>query len=143
MKSISEKLAAIAKADDEFKTWSFVYENWYDADTVTDRVGLPAIICILPASGEVEERNGRSYTTENLILAFVDKVEHRADGHDNEVVKNNMLAAARRYFRLVNNSGYFTPLPQRMPFNVVYQQLSSIVTGVTFEIGLQEVQCSE
>lgn len=123
----------------ELPGFSYVFENWYDADTAVDRMALPAIICVLPVSGTLELRNGRSRDSENLQIAFVDKVPRNANGEDNAAVYNNMKDAAVRFLRGVQKSGYFAPLPDSISYRVICERLSSIVTGVCLELELEEL----
>ena len=123
----------------ELPGFSYVFENWYDADTAVDRMVLPAVICVLPVSGTLELRNGRSRDSENLQIAFVDKVPRNANGEDNAATYNNMKDVAVRFLRGVQKSGYFAPLPNSISYRVICERLSSIVTGVCLELELEEL----
>lgn len=123
----------------ELPEFSYVFENWYDADTAVDRMALPAVVCVLPVSGTLELRNGRSRDSESLQIAFVDKVPRNANGEDNAATYNNMKDAAVRFLRGVRKSGYFAPLPESITYRVICERLSSIVTGVCLELELEEL----
>ena len=135
--SIEEKIKRVAESP-AFSGYSYVFENWYDASTAVSRVSLPAIITILPASGNVLFRNGRTYDTENIAIAFVDKVPRNANGEDNAAAYNRMKAVGLDFIRALNASGYFEPLAEQQPYQVICEQLSDIVTGVFFSLQLQE-----
>ena len=49
-------------------------EDWDTADTKLEKLNYPAIVCIIPASGTTEIRNGRVYDTVNVALAYLDTV---------------------------------------------------------------------
>lgn len=136
--SISDKLRALVKADDRLGRFSFVFDNWYNASTVIDRVPLPAIICVLPFSGSIHRRNGRTANSEDMAIAFVDKVPHDATGDDEARTYNRMREAAERFCKLIDSSRDFAPLPDTIPYQVIYEQLSSIVSGVVLNVNLQE-----
>lgn len=134
--SIKEKVKQIC--DSEFPNWSYVYEDWYGADAVVERVPLPAIIAIMPTTGAVEERNGRIYDREELALAFVDKVPKGANGEDNAIVYERMKKAAAMWVKSANASGYFEPISGEVKFEVIYEELTSVVTGVFVELSLKD-----
>lgn len=138
MKSIEEKIKEIAKQP-AFAGYGYIFENWYDASTAVSRVPLPAIITILPVNGSVTFRNGRTYDTENIAIAFVDKVPRNANGEDNERAYNRMKAVGVEFIKALNASGYFAPLEEQQPYQVICEQMSDVVTGVFFTLKLQEV----
>lgn len=136
MKSIEEKIEQIAK--ESLSDYSYIFADWYEASMQVSKASLPAIISILPVSGSIEFRNGRTYDTENVAIAFVDKVTKDADGSDNAEVYNRMKQAAVTFIKALNNSGYFDPIDGSQPYQVICEQLSDIVTGVMVELQLKE-----
>lgn len=136
--TIEEKIEQIAT--DKFSGYSFVLENWYDADAAVERLALPAIICLLPVSGNVVYRNGRNYDTVNISLAFINTVPRNANGKDNDTAFNEMKDAGRRFITELNACGYFEPIEGQVNYYTIYEQLSSIVTGVYFELTLTAKQ---
>lgn len=127
-------------ADEHFSEFTYVFEDWYTADKVLDKVALPAIIFILPVSGVFQYgEHGRIKDAENCIIAFVDKVDKEADGRDNEITYNAMKAAARRFINAINASGYFDYIQGDVTYNVIYEQMSSIVTGIALNLRLKEL----
>lgn len=135
--SIDGKIKEVCAS--ELPEFSYVFENWYDADTALDRMALPAVICVLPVSGTMEIHNGRSRDAENLSIAFVDKVPRNANGEDNGATYNRMKAAAARFLRAIEGSGFFAPVG-RVSYRVICEQLSTIVTGVCLELQLEELR---
>lgn len=135
--NIDLKLKQIA--DEQFGGFSYVFENWYDAGTAIDQLPLPAIICVLPIDGNIRERNGRTYDAENIVIAFVDKIVRDADGSENSEVYNRMKFEGWRFLQACNKSGYFEPIGvEQVHYSVIYEQLSTIVTGVAFDLQLTE-----
>jgi hypothetical protein len=136
--TIEDKVREIAS--EQFSEFSYVFEDWYTADKVVDKTALPAIIFILPVSGILQYgQHGRIKDAENCAIAFVDKVDKEADGRDNETVYNAMKTAARAFVNALNASGFFNPIEGDVAYNVIYEQLSSIVTGVVLQLQLKEL----
>ena len=136
--TIDDKVREIAS--EQFSEFSYVFEDWYTADKVVEKTALPAIIFILPVSGILQYgQHGRIKDAENCAIAFVDKVDKEADGRDNETVYNAMKTAARAFINALNASGFFNPIDGDVAYNVIYEQLSSIVTGVVLQLQLKEL----
>ena len=136
--TIEDKVREIAS--EQFSEFSYVFEDWYTADKVVEKTALPAIIFILPVSGILQYgQHGRIRDAENCAIAFVDKVDKEADGRDNETVYNAMKTAARAFINALNASGFFNPIEGDVAYNVMYEQLSSIVTGVVLQLQLKEL----
>lgn len=136
--TIEDKVREIAS--EQFSEFSYVFEDWYTADKVVEKTALPAIIFILPVSGILQYgQHGRIKDAENCAIAFVDKVDKEADGRDNETVYNAMKTTAREFINALNASGFFNPIEGDVAYNVIYEQLSSIVTGVVLQLQLKEL----
>ena len=136
--TIEDKVREIAS--EQFSEFSYVFEDWYTADKVVEKMALPAIIFILPVSGVLQYgQHGRIKDAENCAIAFVDKVDKEADGRDNETVYNAMKTTAEAFINAINASGFFKPIDGEVPYNVIYEQLSSIVTGVVLQLQLKEL----
>lgn len=136
--TIEDKIRDIA--GEQFSEFTYVFEDWYTADKVIDKVALPAIIFILPVSGVLQYgEHGRIKDAENCIIAFVDKVDKEADGRDNEITYNAMKEAARRFINAINASGFFDYIQGDVAYNVIYEQMSSIVTGIALNLRLKEL----
>ena len=136
--SIEDKIRQIA--EEQFAGFSYVFEDWYDADARLDTLPLPAIICIMPVSGSTLFRNGRAYDTENIALAFVDKVARDANGEDNKRTYVPMKEAGMSFIQAINESGWFVPLEGEQYYDVIYEQLSSIVSGVMYNLTLKSTE---
>mgnify|MGYP006050192175 CR=1 FL=1 len=132
-----EKLREVAK--NEFPEWTYIFDDWYVADRDVSKHGLPAIIALLPFSGQIRMRNGQTRLSQNCSIAFVDRVRKEAKGEEKSEVYNRMLTAAIDFIVALNRSGYFTAL-EVTNFTVLYDQLSTIVTGVYIDITLEELQ---
>ena len=141
MKSIEEKVKEICA--EQFPDFSYVFESWYEADKVISRLkSLPAIICVLPVSGTLEEHinTGRMKDAENTAIAFVDKVRRDANGFDNYTAYNSMKKSAKKFIKAVNKDQYFKPLSGRQSYEVIYEQYSTIVTGIYLDLNLEQAE---
>ena len=138
--SIEEKVRAVCA--DALPEFTYIFADWFDASRIVSKSPLPAVVNILPVSGTMEVRNGRRHDVENGAVAFVNKVPKDATGEDNAKAYNRMKDAAFVFLRAINNSGYFEPVSEAAGFDVIYEQLTSIVTGVMLDIQLRELpQC--
>lgn len=133
--SIEEKIRETAN---QFPEFSYIFEDWYSASTALSRVALPAIIAILPVNGNIKFRNGRTYDTENIAIAFVDKVPRDANAGDNSTVYNRMKIAGVEFIKALNKSGYFEPIGEEVRYEVICEKFADIVTGVFFDLQLKE-----
>lgn len=136
--NIDDKLMEIAKSD-KFKDFTYIYANWYDADELLNRTKLPAIIHLLPVSGDIQRHNGRISDRESCAIAFVDKVPHDANGDDEKDVFVRMKQKATEFLDAIDKSGYFEPVGEYVHYDVIYEMLSDIVTGVMISPDIKEI----
>ena len=81
--------------------------------------------------------NGRIYDREYVSVAFIDKVTRDASGDDQRAVFERMKDAAMAFIRACNNSGYFQGV-YSWSYDVIYNQLASIVTGVMLTLEVED-----
>lgn len=134
--SIDEKIQEIANS--ALPEWTYVFDNWYDASKTASKVKLPVIVELLPWGGSLYFRNGMARNAQSCSIAFLDKVTKDANGSDQSEVYNRMMLAAEEFVRSVNDSGYFEVV-ESVQYNIIYDQLSTIVTGVWLDITLTEL----
>ena len=123
-------------AEEHFPRYSYVFDDWYDIDQAVDRTPLPCIAHVLPIGGTMTLRNGRLYDRESVTVAFLDKVTRDANGDDQRIVFERMKDVAIDFVRRMNESGYFSSV-QTWAYNVIYNPLSSIVTGVMLTLDVE------
>lgn len=136
MATTRERIKEIAQG--AFPDWTYLFEDWNDADTKLERLEYPAIVCIVPASGMTEIRNGRVYDTVNVAVAFIDKAPRGAEGEDNGEVIDRMKMAGARFIRAVNQSGAFEPLEGQQYYETIIERLATIVSGVMYSLQLTQ-----
>lgn len=135
-RSIENKIREIAET--KFCRFSYIFEDWNGASEVVDKVSLPAIICLLPVGGYLNFTHGRVKDSEDLLIAFVDKVTRDANGDDNEEVYTRMKQAAAQFINEMNNSGYFDPIDGRIKYQTILESASAYFTGVSIELNVKE-----
>lgn len=135
--TIDEAIKKIATEDEQFSQFTYIFDDWWDVDQAVSRAKLPAIAHILPIGGSMTMRNGRVYDRENVSVAFVDKVARDASGEDQRVVFERMKDAAKAFVRTANASGYFQSVVA-WNYDVIYNQLASIVTGVMLTLEIED-----
>lgn len=136
MKTIEKIIKGVAT--EKFGDFSYVFDDWETADEKLDRLSYPAILCVLPASGMIEVRNGRVYDTENIALAFLDIAPRDADGEENEEVYTRMKVAGARFINELIKSRKFEGLDGRQQYQTIVERLSSIVSGVMYSLTLTQ-----
>ena len=123
-------------AEEQFPGFSYLFDDLNNIDQAIGRLPLPAIGHVLPISGTMELRNGRVYDTENVWIMFIDKVTRDANGDDQREVFERMKDVAIEFVRRCNESGYFEPITV-WSYGVNYNQMASIVTGVTLGLNIK------
>lgn len=135
--TIDEAIKKIATEDEQFSQYTYIFDDWWDIDQSVSRAALPAIAHILPIGGVMRLHNGRIYDREYVSVAFIDKVTRDASGDDQRVVFERMKDAAMAFIRACNNSGYFQGV-YSWSYDVIYNQLASIVTGVMLTLEVED-----
>lgn len=134
--SIENRIREIAKT--HFLEYSYIFEDWNGAAEVADRVSLPAIICLLPPGGFLEISKGRVKDSENIAIAFIDKVTRDANGDDNEQVYSRMKQTAIKFIKAMNDSRYFEPIDGDVKYTTILESASSYFTGVFVELTVKD-----
>ena len=122
-----------------FPQFSYIFDDWWDVDQSVSRAKLPAIAHILPIGGvmRVHPTTGRIYDREFVSVAFIDKVARDASGEDQRKVFERMKEAAKDFIRIANKSGHFQSVVS-WNYDVIYNQLASIVTGVMLTLEIED-----
>lgn len=135
--SIEDKIREIATV--HFGEYSYIFEDWHGAAEIIDKVALPAIICILPPGGHLDFSRGMVKDSEDIAIAFVDKVVRAANGDDNEEVYSRMKKTAGRFISALNNSRYFAPIEGQVKYSTILERGSAYFTGVFVELRIKEI----
>ena len=135
--TIDEAIKKIATEDEQFSQFTYIFDDWWDVDQAVSRAKLPAIAHILPIGGNMRLNNGRIYDREFVSVAFIDKVARDASGEDQRAVFERMKDAAKAFIRACNASGNFQWVTA-WNYDVIYNQLASIVTGVMLTLEIED-----
>ena len=85
----------------------------------------------------VHPTTGRIYDREFVSVAFIDKVARDASGEDQRAVFERMKETAKEFIRIANASGRFQWVVS-WNYDVIYNQLASIVTGVMLTLEIED-----
>ena len=134
-----ETIESIIKdiAAEQFGEFSYVFENWEDADAKLEKIPDPAIVCVLPTGGSVSMRTGRVFDTEYVALAFLDLAPMGAEGEENKEIYTRMKQEGIRFLNALNKSGKIEPIEQAQ-YDTICEQLATIVTGVMFQLTIKQ-----
>jgi hypothetical protein len=119
---------------------SYEFNDWTRANVTLDFKALPVCLYILPVSGRLNFKNGFVRDNPNAMIAFLDKAELDFEGSENEVTVERMKQHAVEFISLANRSGQFKPLPENVPYSVVYDKLDVNLTGIVLSVTLEELQ---
>ena len=134
--TIEEKIQSIA--DDHFPQCGYIFDNLYRIDQRMETAAFPAIVCTLPARGDMLIRNGRVYDTEDVLIGFFNIVPQDANGEDNAAVYNDMKSLGIAFVDKMNESGLFDKV-EAWNYEVWCFRMANIVTGVFFSIRIQDI----
>lgn len=138
--SVESKLKEIVEK--EFNGVSWVFDDWKSIDRAIGRVRLPAIVCVMPVSGVFTFNRGRVKDEPNCYIVFMDKVPKDANGDDNEVVYSRMKDMAKRFVVRLNESKHFEQIDGQVPYDVISEKLSDILSGIGIALSLKEANYS-
>ena len=136
--SIEEKIREVAS--EGWPKFGFVLEDWAGVDRAVDKTDLPAIVCLLIENGELDFKNGYCRDSENVVLAFIDKVPMDADGDDNQTTFESMKGVMKEFISALMATHYFEPITEKIVYNSLYEALASNVSGVWCTITLKEAK---
>lgn len=119
---------------------NFAFEDWTTLNQVLDKTPLPAIAYILPASGEFNFTSGFIKDNQNGMLAFLDKAVIDANGNDDDCIVDKMKLLAKKFIVELNKTNHFESIGGKIQYRAIYQQCSSVVTGIAFEVTLKELK---
>ena len=122
-----------------FPQFSYIFDDWWDVDQAVSRAALPAIAHILPIGGSmrVHPRTGRIYDQDRVYIGFIAKAPRDASGEAQRAVFERMKETAKEFIRIANASGHFQSVTA-WNYDVIYNQLASIVTGVMLTLEIED-----
>lgn len=121
------------------KEVSYQFCNWAQANVSLDKVSTPTIIYVLPPSGTLTFTWREVLDRPNVQIAFVSPADFDFDGSENDGIIEAMKRLCIRFVKALNESGYFEPLEDDQPYQVLYDHLDQNVTGIVISPTLKEV----
>lgn len=135
--SVERKIASVAA---KLEGVTYLYDNWATANVRLDRLEFPAIINLLPVSGQFDISRTTLRDCPDCMIAFADKTRFDFDGVENDEVIERCKALAVRFIRELNKSGLFEWTSTDILYSVFYDKLDVNITGIVVELRLKEVQ---
>ena len=135
--SVERKIASVAA---KLEGVTYLYDNWATANVRLDRLEFPAIINLLPVSGQFDISRTTLRDCPDCMIAFADKTRFDFDGVENDEVIERCKALAVRFIRELNRSGLFEWTSTDIHYSVFYDKLDVNITSKVVELRLQEVQ---
>lgn len=135
--SVERKIASIVERLDGV---TYLFDNWATANVRLDKMPLPAVINLLPASGKFVLSRTQIHDAPNCMIAFADKTEFDFDGQENDAIIERCKGYAVQFIRELNKSGLFQWVDDEVPYSVFYDKLDVNVTGIVIELRLEEVE---
>lgn len=119
----------------------YMFNDWTRANVEFDfdKAKFPICLYVLPVSGQLYLKNGNFRDYPDCLIAFLDLADLDFEGEENEITVERMKGYAKEFILAVNNSGLFAPIPENIPYSVVYDTLDQNLTGVTIQVQLKEL----
>lgn len=116
------------------------FYNWAKLNVEMDTITKPAIVYILPPSGDfyVDSRRQEIRDFPEAQIAFLCSTEFDFESEENDALIEQMKRLCYKFIRAVNESGYFSQLNGKLPYQVLYDHLDENVTGVVITPVLEE-----
>lgn len=134
--SVEEKVKKIV----EQMGVTYLFENWQTANVKLDKMQLPAVMYVLPASGSLNVGKMQMKDFPNCMIAFMDKTKLDFDGSENDAIIERCKSLAKEFILSVNRSGMFETVEGDIPYSVFYDKLNVNVTGIVIQIPLKETR---
>lgn len=119
---------------------TYLFENWQAANVRLDKMQLPAVMYVLPSSGNLNVGPMQMKDFPNCMIAFMDKIKHDSSGEENDQVIEQCKSLAREFILNVNRSRMFEPVQGDIPYSVFYDKLDVNVTGIVIQLPLKETR---
>lgn len=81
---------------------TYLFENWQAANVRLDKMQLPVVMYVLPASGSLNVGLMQLKDYPNCMIAFMDKTKHDFSGEENDMVIERCKSLAREFILNVN-----------------------------------------
>lgn len=122
------------------KDVEYRFYNWAKLNVEMDTITKPTIVYVLPPSGDfyVDGRRQEIRDFPEAQIAFLCSTEFDFESEENDALIEQMKRLCYNFIKAVNESGYFSPLEGKLPYQVLYDHLDENVTGVVITPVLEE-----
>lgn len=116
------------------------FYNWAKLNVEMDTITKPTIVYVLPPSGDfyVDSLRQEIRDFPEAQIAFLCSTEFDFESEENDALIEQMKRLCYKFIRAVNESGYFSQLNGKLPYQVLYDHLDENVTGVVITPVLEE-----
>lgn len=116
------------------------FYNWATLNVEMDKISKPTIVYVLPPSGDfyIDANRQEIRDFPEAQIAFLCSTEFDFESEENDALIEQMKRLCYRFINAVNDSGYFSELEGKLPYQVLYDHLDENVTGVVITPILEE-----
>lgn len=121
----------------------YIYDEWGRVNLHADRlpIGASVVVETLPTNGEIDTTFAPVVkTSRTAIFAFLKHCNLDFDGVEVGEIIEDMLALAKQFVLLLDQSGDFEPLDGRIEWNSVVDFLDANMAGVRLTLELKELK---
>lgn len=121
----------------------YIYDEWGRVNLHADRlpIGSSVVVETLPTNGEIDTTFAPVVkTSRSAIFAFLKHCDLDFKGVEVGEIIEEMLAIAKQYVLLLDQSGEFEPLDGRIEWNSVVDFLDANMAGVRLTLELKELK---
>lgn len=121
----------------------YIYDEWGRVNLHADRLPIGSIVVVetLPTNGEIDTTFAPVVkTSRTAIFAFLKHCDLDFKGVEVGEIIEEMLAIAKQYVLLLDQSGEFEPLDGRIEWNSVVDFLDANMAGVRLTLELKELK---
>lgn len=136
MRNKVEKMVADIVAQMHGKP-AYIFQDWTGGNIELDTSDLPAVLYLLPISGEIAIDTTLRDAPDCKIF-FLDRSRTDPDGSESGSTAELTKRMAYEFLLKVMKSGKFKELPDRIPYKYIYDQMDAGVTGICIDLMLEE-----
>ena len=121
----------------------YIYDEWGRVNLHADRLPLGSSVVVetLPTNGEIDTTfTPVVRTSRTAIFAFLKHCDLDFKGFEVGAIIDEMLAVAKEYVLLLDESGEFEPLENKIEWNSVVDFLDANMAGVRLTLELKELK---
>ena len=116
------------------------FMNWAQLNVEMDKITRPTIVYVLPPSGDfyVDSLRQEIRDFPEAQIGFLCSTEFDFENDENDALIEQMKRLCYRFLKAFNESGYFSPIEGKLPYQLLYDHLDENVTGVVITPIIEE-----